>query len=432
MSEALRELRTHLGRDSGALRTLGIFKPWRLQAYGYTLAALYAAIFLYLYMAGIWLLDSKGVPVYQDFTNMLAAGSEALQGQAASVYDLIGHTRAQEALVGTGNARFAVWPYPPTYFLILAPLAILPYVAAFATWIVVTLLGYIVIVYLIVRQRSAIALALAAPFTVWNILAGQNGFLTASLLGASLLALKGRPVLAGVFIGCLTYKPQWGILLPVALVAAKQWRTLASAVGTTALLVSASIAAFGIAPWEGFPRELLAQAGINLSANPDILTLRFDPKAQWQYHQSIFGLIRALGDGVSLAWLAQGLAITSMGVVVSLVWRSPVRYTLKAATLSAASLVATPYAFGYDMAAIAIPVAFLARDQMQCGLLRGEQTLLLTVFGASLLCNLEPLPLEPVVVITLVCIILRRILFYGGRLAPSADGTPYVLGTNES
>jgi len=27
---------------------------------------------------------------------------------------------------------------------------------------------------------------------------------------------------------------------------------------------------------------------------------------------------------------------------------------------------------------------------------------------------------------------LRRILFYGGRLAPSADGTPYVLGTNES
>ena len=37
--------------------------------------------------------------------------------------------------------------------------------------------------------------------------------------------------------------------------------------------------------------------------------------------------------------------------------------------------LATPYAFGYDMAAIAIPVAFLARDQIRCGLLRGEQTL---------------------------------------------------------
>jgi hypothetical protein len=85
-----------------------------------------------------------------------------------------------------------------------------------------------------------------------------------------------------------------------------------------------------------------------------------------------------------------------------------VRYALKAATLSAAALVATPYAFGYDMAAIAIPVAFLARDQISCGLLKGEQSLLLALFGASLFCNFGPLPLEPVVVIVLLCAIIRR------------------------
>ncbi len=95
-------------------------------------------------------------------------------------------------------------------------------------------------------------------------------------------------------------------------------------------------------------------------------------------------------------------------MIVFLVWRSPVRYALKAATLSAAALVATPYAFGYDMAAIAIPVAFLARDQIAYGALRAEQTLLLAVFGASLLCNFEPAPLEPLVVILLLCLILRR------------------------
>ena len=69
---------------------------------------------------------------------------------------------------------------------------------------------------------------------------------------------------------------------------------------------------------------------------------------------------------------------------MSFVWRSPVRYALKAATLSAAALLATPYAFPYDTAAIAIPIAFLARDQIRCGLLKGEQTLLFSVWRALL------------------------------------------------
>ena len=414
MSEALA---TIAERSKGCPRPLGIFSAWRLQAYGYTLAAVYAAIFLYLYKSGMWLLDGRGVPIYQDFTNMFVAGMQALHGETASVYIPAELARLQDALVGPGHARFSVWPYPPTYFLILAPLAMLPYVAAFLTWEMVTLLICLAVAYLIVGRRPAIALMLASPFTLWNILAGQSGFLTASLLGAALLSLGRRPVLAGVFIGCLSYKPQWGILIPVALLAAQQWRAFASAAAATALLAGISIAAFGAGPWEAFPRELLAQAGINLSVDPDILNLRFDPKAQWQYHQTMFGLIRALHGGAPLAWLAQGVVALGGAVIVYLVWRSPVRYALKAATLSAATLVATPYAFAYDMAAIAIPVAFIAKDQIEYGLLRGEQTALLILFGASLLCNLERWPLEPLAVITLLCMILRRALYQRARSA---------------
>ena len=39
-------------------------------------------------------------------------------------------------------------------------------------------------------------------------------------------------------------------------------------------------------------------------------------------------------------------------------------YALKAATLSTAALIATPYAFAYDVAAIVVPAAFLATDQL--------------------------------------------------------------------
>jgi hypothetical protein len=402
MNKASSALHTWANSDRGYPRPLGVLAAWRLQAYGYTLAAFYASIFFYLYWFG------NVAPVYQDFTNMFVAGWQALHGHVASVYDPVEHLEAQISLVGTGHALFSIWPDPPTYFLILAPLAMLPYVAAFLTWALLTLLAQVVVVFLIVGRRPAIALALASPFTVWNLLAGQSGFLTAALLGASLLSLERLSVLAGVFIGCLTYKPQWGILIPVALVAARQWRALASAAAASALLAVAAIAAFGIGPWEAFPQELLAQAGLNLSIDSGILKLPFDPKAAWRYHQTVFGLVRTLHGGAAEAWLAQGATTLGSVVIVWLVWRSPVRYALKAAILSAAALVATPYAFGYDMAAIAIPVAFLARDQIRCGLLQGEQILLLALFGASMCCNFGPLPLEPVVVITLLGLVLRR------------------------
>ena len=187
MSEALA---TIAERRQGCPRPLGVFAAWRLQAYGYTFAALYTAVFLYLYTAGMWLLDSRSEPIYHGFTTMFVAGMQALHGETASIYDPAEFAKLQDALVGPGHARFSVWPYPPTYFLILAPLAALPYVAAFLTWEVMTLLMCVVVAYLIVGRRPAIALVLASPFTVWNIFAGQSGFLTASLLGAALLSLE--------------------------------------------------------------------------------------------------------------------------------------------------------------------------------------------------------------------------------------------------
>jgi len=82
--------------------------------------------------------------------------------------------------------------------------------------------------------------------------------LTASLFGAALLFLERRPVLAGVFFGCVTYKPQFGILVPLALVAFRQWRALVSAGVTAAFLASASIAVFGTDVWSALPQQLLA------------------------------------------------------------------------------------------------------------------------------------------------------------------------------
>jgi hypothetical protein len=157
-----------------ALRLLGIFAAWRLLAYGYTLAVGYAVFALYGWWLGVWLVNKEGVPLYHDFTCAFVAGLQALHGKIASIYVPAEFIRAQEALVGTGHVLFSNWPYPPTYFLILAPLATLPYVAAFLIWGVLTLFGYVTVVYLIVRRPPALLYRRLAVWH-WNFIAGQSG-----------------------------------------------------------------------------------------------------------------------------------------------------------------------------------------------------------------------------------------------------------------
>ena len=396
-------------RDAPDTRT-GFWTPSRYQAYGCAIAALYTAFLVSVYRAGTWIVDGNGVPIYTDFACAWIAAVEAVQGQAAMLYDPGKFVEIQATFVGPGADFYSHWPYPPIFLLILAPFAALRYAAAFIAWDGITLLLCIGVVYAIVRRPAAIALTLASPFAAWNFLAAHNGFLTAALLGAALLFLERRPVLAGIFIGCLTYKPQFGLLLPIALCAAHLWRTIASAAITTALLAGAAACAFGAGAWEAFPHQLAAQSG-----------LFADTGTQWGYLQSPYGWIRALHGGAAPAWLAQGAVTIGVGTIVALVWRLPVRFALKAATLSAAALIASPYAFAYDFAAIAVPAAFLARDQISDGLLPGEQTTAVALFATVLAAlfvfgdwpggiTFGSTPAGLLVALVLLCMILRRIL----------------------
>jgi arabinofuranan 3-O-arabinosyltransferase len=387
----------------------------RLQTYGFAIAAIYVVFFVSIYRAGVWIVDGNGMPIYTDFACAWAATMQALHGDPSVLYDPVEFAKVQAALVAPTDYYYPNWPYPPTFFLFLAPFTMLRYLYGFIAWDVVTLFGCIAVIYLIVSRLPAIALAVASPFTAWNFLAAHNGFLTASLVGAALLSLERWPVVAGVFIGCLTYKPQFGILFPVALAAANQWRAFASAGATAAALAGISIAVFGTGVWQALPSQFAAQTS-------EVFLAHGNPSsgAHWGYIQTIYGLVRLLDGNGAAAWLAQGLTTVGAAILVWLVWRSSARYALKAATLSAAALIATPYAFTYDMAVIAIPVAFLASDQLRCGLLRGEQTVMITLFlgiFAALIVfgdsqggvTFGSVPLAPFVLVALLTIVLRRL-----------------------
>ncbi|MGH7090457.1 MAG: hypothetical protein ACREFQ_16295, partial [Stellaceae bacterium] len=108
------------------------------------------------------------------------------------------------------------------------------------------------------------------------------------------------------------------------------------------------------------------------------------PDSNWRQLLALFWFVRTSRNLAALAYAAQAATVVGLAAVVWRVWRSQIGYALKAATLSAAALLASPHVFTYDLAAIVIPAAFLADDQLRHGLLPGDRTVWILLFGVPL------------------------------------------------
>jgi len=257
---------------------------------------------------------------------------------------------------------------------VAAALAMLPYVAALVIWLTATLAAYAATLAGILGGRAGAFVALGFPAALWNITAGQNGFLTATLIGGTLGLLDRRPVLAGLCLGLLSYKPQFGLLFPIVLIADRHWLTLVTATLVASALAVVSWLAFGTVTWEAFVHATPMTSRIVLG----------EGGAEFARLQSLFGFVRALGGGEMLAWIAQAIAAIALAAGLIVLWRSRVAYELKAAALAAATLVVTPYAYIYDFAILAVAVAFLLRIALKHGFTTSE-IVALPVAGALIL-----------------------------------------------
>ena len=309
------------------------------------------------YFSHWWIYDSDGLGIPIDFINVWAAGRLVLDGLPAQAYDWDIQKQIEVAKLGQDFVGYYAWHYPPPFLFVASVLAQLPYSVGFLGWVLVSMLPYLAVIRAIVGRNFGIVLALAAPMVFINALAGQNGFLTAALIGGTLYLIPIRPVLAGICLGLLTYKPQYGLLFPVVLIAAGHWRVFVSAGVTAIAMVFISWLAFGTESWLAFfhwvPR--FSQAFLT------------EGKATWWKLQSIFSMVRYFGGTEQLAWAFQWVLTASVAVVLALMWRSRVPYTLKAAALAAGTLLTTPYLFMYDMMVLVIPVAFLVRIGLKTG-----------------------------------------------------------------
>jgi arabinofuranan 3-O-arabinosyltransferase len=100
----------------------------------------------------------------------------------------------EETAVGHAFDGYFGWHYPPTFLFVAVALALMPYAAAYALWAFATFPGYLIAIRAIIGDRLGYLLAAAFPAVLPNFIVGQNGFLTASLVGGALVLLEGNPI----------------------------------------------------------------------------------------------------------------------------------------------------------------------------------------------------------------------------------------------
>src|SRR5258708_35796387 len=191
-----------------------------------------------------------------------------------------------------------------------------------------------------------------------------------------------QPVLSGICLGLVSYKPQYGLLFPLVLIAASQWTVFATAAFVAVAMAALSWLAFGTESWQAFLHwmPMFSQAFLT------------EGRAPWGKMQSIYALVRYFDGTEQLAWVFQWIMSGAVAVLLALMWRSRISYPLKAAALAAGALLITPYLFLYDLMVLAIAVAFLVR----IGLRQGFQRYDLSSLGlAAALLLFYPLPRPP-------------------------------------
>ncbi|MBX3553634.1 MAG: DUF2029 domain-containing protein [Pseudolabrys sp.] len=383
----------------------------RLIAGGIAIASLAGLIVLLATADG--LNDRLGRPLGTDFSNVYAAGTYVLDGDPAKPFDPPAQQAREQAIFGAGTPFYG-WHYPPFFLALAALLATMPYLLALAVWQGVTLVAYLWVIRGILNRHPLPAevmrlwplLALAFPAVFINLGHGHNGFLTAALFGGALLVLDRRPVLAGILFGLLAYKPQFGVLIPLALIASGRWRATASAAVTVIVMTIITTLAFGIDIWAAFlasgrfTRTVVLEAG----------------DTGWHKIQTVFAWARMWGAPVPLAYALQAIVAVGAAIAVIRVWRGGASFADKAAVLLIGTLLATPYSLDYDLMLLAPALAFLVSDMMRCGAEASAEpweasllaALWLMPLVARTLAQVTLIPLAVPIMIATLLFVLRR------------------------
>jgi hypothetical protein len=389
-----------------AIRTGDWITLNRIRVYSAIMLVSGLVIIGWLVVTADGLVDYQRRPLGTDFSNVYAAGKWVLAGRPEAPFDNELQHQMEKRIFGA-DTPFYGWPYPPIFLGLAALLALMPYLLALVVWQTATLLPYLATVRAILPRKEVWLPALAFPAVLINVTHGNNGFLTATLLGSGFLFLNRRPLLSGILLGLLAYKPHFGLMIPLVLAASGHWRVFAAAAVTVAALVVATWIGFGGAAWIAF-RDSFEFTRTVILEQGDTGFFKM---------QSPFAAVRLWHGSVPLAYAVQGAAVLIVGFFLVRLWRSEAAFALKSAALLSGALISTPYLLDYDLTVMAPAIAFLVSHGLERGFLPHEKTALAFCWVTPLLTRSLAehigLPLGLIALLTLFALAYRRAVAEG-------------------
>jgi len=375
-----------------------------------------AVLILFCALLAVWGWTTKGFTDAAmarpgpDFSVFWGASHIALTQEPLHVYD-VDRLRAVLVEYGTlerGGERVFPWLYPPTFLLTVLPLSLLPLALSYLLFLLCTGYAYLRAIATLVGARNPWQQGLwlpvlAFPATGAVILIGQNALLTAAIAAAAVYYLGRRPVMAGVLIGLLAIKPQLAVLFPLALLVARTWKTMASALLMTTAFVGVSVLVCG---WRTIPAFLAGMQWVEarfITGGADL----------WWGMPTTVAAARLAGASVTGAYAVHVLtALVAAGAMVYVWWKTEA-FELRAAALALAAMLATPYLHDYELTWLGIAIAGVVGHGIRHGLSGGERCLLVLAWLLPLYEYANPflkLPqIGPLVLMVMMALVVRRV-----------------------
>lgn len=287
-----------------------------------------------------------------DFLNVWSAGTLLTEGRISDLYDPASFSAWQRQMFDANMERHE-WSYPPTMLLLAVPLAKLPLLSSYFIWTAGSLLLLATAMLAVGAGRTTTLLALISPAVMVNMALGQNGALTAAALIGGLGLMSRKPVIAGVLLGLLVIKPHLAILVPICLIASRNWIATYSAIVTGTSLIVASTLMFGWECWALYFTETRPHMQAILEAS-------WGRQGFQNNAITTFSLARSLGAEVNTSYLIQSASTVASVIVTWKLWQQrEVAEPVRIAITVALTFLSTPYAWAYDLVSLCAGIVML-------------------------------------------------------------------------
>jgi hypothetical protein len=245
------------------------------------------------------------------------------------------------------TVTFGGWFYPPHYILHIYLFGLFSYGISKVLFVLTGVVLFLVAIYLCQPKNNFYTYLLIIPSVFLLIITSQNSLYTASYLLLGLHFLDKKPIISGLFLALLTYKPPFFIVLPFVLLFLRYKKVFLYIFIFFALQVIASLIMFGIKPWIAF-----INTGNTIF---ELLTKNFLPICLMS---TSFTLFIKIGFSLENAKLLSSIWFIIISAITLYIFYIRRADNLARAILVSGVCLATPYMFFYDVALLIIPILF--------------------------------------------------------------------------